>query len=122
MDGKLKEAITLFNRRAYFESHEILEGMWQDATEEADKTFYESLIRFATGLHLRFHRRNRQGAINLLTQGLMKIEEYRPAYLGIDVVRLYDDIDAHVDSLKAAENVAPGFLERWRVPRIKTVG
>lgn len=122
MDGRLKEAISLFNRRAYFESHEILEGMWQTATEEADKTFYESLIRFATGLHLRFNRRNRQGAINLLTQGLMKIEEYRPTHLGIDVVRLYDDITTHVDSLKAAESPDPGFLERWRVPRIKMVG
>jgi predicted metal-dependent hydrolase len=121
MESKLKEAILLFNRREYFECHEVLEAMWQEAAGD-DKTFYESLIRFATGFHLRFNRRNRQGAINLLTQGMMKIETYRPAYLGIDVARLYDDINAHVDSLKATESTEPGFLERWRAPRIRLGG
>jgi predicted metal-dependent hydrolase len=122
MRDKLAQAISLFNRHAYFESHEILETMWQSATEEKEKVFYESLIRFATGMHLRHNRRNRQGAINLLTQGLMKIEEYRPTYLGIDVGRLYDDVTTHVETLKATENADPGFLERWRVLRIRTVG
>lgn len=121
MDEKLKEAISLFNRREYFESHTILETMWQEASGD-DKNFYECLIRFATGLHLRFNRRNRQGAINLLTQGMMKIENYRPTYLGIDVARLYDEVNAHVGSLKATESVEPGFLERWRVPRIRSGG
>lgn len=121
MHTKLKDAISLFNRRAYFECHETLEVLWQE-TEGEEKTFYESLIRFATGFHLRLHRRNRQGAINLLTQGLMKIETYRPAYLGIDVARLYDDMSAHVESLKGTDSVEPGLFERWRAPRIRIVG
>jgi predicted metal-dependent hydrolase len=98
----------------------VLEPVWQTA-EEADKIFYESLIRFATGLHTRLHRRNRQGAINLLTQGLMRIETYRPVYLGVDVTQLYDDINAHLTTLKETEATEPGFLERWRAPRIRTV-
>jgi predicted metal-dependent hydrolase len=121
MESKLKEAISLFNRRDYFECHTLLEAMWQEATGD-DKNFYECLIRFATGLHLRFNRRNRQGAINLLTQGMMKIENYRPAYLGIDVARLYDEVNAHVDNLKTTESAEPGFRERWRVPRIRIGG
>jgi len=121
MSSKLKDAISSFNRREYFECHEALEEIWQEAEGE-EKTFYESLIRFATGFHLRLNRRNRQGAINLLTQGLMKIETYRPAYLGVDVARLYDDMAAHVESLKATESTEPGFFERWRAPRIKTTG
>lgn len=120
MSPRLKDAISLFNRHSYFECHEILEGMWQEA-EGTEKTFYESLIRFATGFHLRFNRHNKQGAINLLTQGLMKIETYRPVYLGVDVTRLYDDISTHVDNLKATESADPGFFERWRAPRIRMV-
>lgn len=118
MHPKLKDAIALFNRREYFECHTMLEEIWQEVEGE-EKTFYESLIRFATGFHLRLNRRNRQGAINLLTQGLMKIETYRPAYLGVDVTRLYDDMSAHVESLKATESAAPGLFERWRGPRIR---
>ncbi len=51
---------------------------------------------------------------------MMKIENYRPVYLGIDVARLYDEVNTHVDSLKATESAEPGFLERWRVPRIRS--
>lgn len=120
MDAKLEEAVTLFNRRAYFDCHEILEDVWQDAPQE-DKGFYEALIRLATALHLRFHRRALQGAINLLTQGLMRLEQYRPVHLGVDVARLYEDIDSHVEDLKAAKKSQPGFFERWRVPRIHLV-
>ena len=120
MPPKLKDAIILFNRREYFECHEVLEAIWHE-TEGEEKTFHESLIRFATGFHLRLNRRNRQGAINLLTQGLMKIETYRPVYLGIDVARLYEDMTAHVDNLKATESAEPGLFERWRAPRIRTV-
>ena len=120
MDHKLHEAVTLFNRRDYFACHEILEDIWHEAAE-ADKHFYEGLIRFSTGLHLRFNRRAPQGAINLLTQGLMRIENYRPVHHGIDVARLYQEIDAHLNDLKSAKNPQAGFFERWRVPRIHTV-
>jgi len=117
---KLRDAITLFNRREYFECHEVLEEIWHEAAEE-DKNFYEGLIRFATGFHLRFNRRTLQGAINLLTQGLMRIENYRPTHLGIEVARLYDEIDVHVSDLKASKSSQAGFFERWRVPRIHLV-
>jgi len=120
MHSKLKAAVALFNRREYFACHEILEEIWHEAVEE-DKNFYEGLIRFATGLHLRFNRRAPQGAINLLTQGLMRIENYRPVHHGVDVARLYDEIDVHISDLKSAKNPQAGFFERWRVPRIRLV-
>ncbi|MEW6298874.1 MAG: DUF309 domain-containing protein [Thermodesulfobacteriota bacterium] len=121
MHAKLKDAITLFNRREYFACHQILEDAWHEATEE-EKAFYEGLIRLATGLHLRFNRRAPQGAINLLTQGLMRLEDYRPTYHGVDVGRLYDDIEAHLNDLKASQSPRAGFFRRWRAPRIHTVG
>ena len=117
MHAKLKDAVTLFNQREYFNCHEILEEIWLEAGTE-DKHFYEGLIRLATGLHLRFHRGIPQGAINLLTQGLMRLENYRPTYLGVDVTRLYTEIDEHLQDLKASKKTQAGFLERWRTPRI----
>jgi predicted metal-dependent hydrolase len=118
MHPKFTDAIALFNRREYFACHEVLEEIWQEAAAE-DKAFFEGLIRFATGLHLRFNRRAPQGAINLLTQGLMRIENYRPVHHSVDVARLYDEIDVHVNDLKSAKNPQAGFFERWRVPRIR---
>lgn len=120
MHPKLREAVTFFNRRAYFDCHEVLEEIWHE-TPEDDKAFYEGLIRLATGLHLRFQRHAPQGAINLLTQGLMRLENYRPVHLGIDVARLYNEIDAYIADLKAAKTPQVGFLESWRMPRIRLV-
>ncbi len=117
MQPKLKQAVRLFNRREYFDSHQVLEEVWQEA-DTADKAFYEALIRLATGLHMRFNRGGSQGAINLLTQALMRLEDFRPTSHGIDVARLYRDIDAHVTDLKAEEKPKVGFFERWKVPRI----
>ncbi len=95
VDQQLSEAVALFNRRDYFACHELLEHAWHDAADP-DKAFYEGLVRLATGLHLRLNRGAPQGAINLLTQGLMRLEDYRPAHHGVDVARLYRDVDAHV--------------------------
>jgi len=121
MHPQLKDAIALFNRRAYFDCHEVLEEIWRKATEE-DRAFYEGLIRLATGLHLRFNRRAPQGAMNLLTQGLMRLETYRPTYQGVDVARLYDEINAYLNDLKTSTNPQAGFFARWRVPRIHLAG
>lgn len=121
MHPKLKEAIELFNKREYFSCHEVLEEIWHEAVAE-EKNFYEGLIRLATGLHLRFNRRIPQGAINLLTQGLMRLEDYRPTHHGIDVARLYTDIDAHLEDLKTSKNAQAGFFERRRVPQIHLAG
>lgn len=120
MHPRLKDAVSLFNHREYFNCHEILEEVWREASAE-EKFFYEGLIRLSTGLHLRFHRRISQGAINLLTQGLMRLEHYQPTYLGVDVARLYTEIDEHLQNLKASKKIQPGFLERWRTPRIHWV-
>lgn len=120
MHPTLRHAVTLFNRRAYFDCHQTLEDLWRDASAD-DKSFYEGLIRLATGLHLRFNRRGTQGAVNLLTQGLMRLEHYQPTHQGIDVARLYEDIDQHVNDLKAAKTPQVGLFERWRVPRIRVI-
>ncbi len=120
MHAKLKDAIRLFNRREYFTCHQILEEMWHAAPDE-EKAFYEGLVRLATGLHLRFNRRAPQGAIHLLTQGLMCLEEYRPTHQGVDVTRLYHDIEAHLNELKASPSPRAGFFARWRVPQIREV-
>ncbi len=117
MHPKLKEAVRLFNRREYFDSHQVLEEVWREA-DAPDKTLYEALIRLATGLHMRFNRGSAQGAINLLTQALMRLEDLRPTAQGIDVARLYRDVDTHVTALRAEDKPKVGFFERWKVLRI----
>ena len=117
MSPKLKEAVRLFNRRAYFDCHQLLEEIWREA-DAPDKALYEALIRLSTGLHLWFHRGGGQGAVNLWTQALMRLEDFRPEAQGIDVARLYNDVDRRVQDLKADPTPGVGLVERWKAPRI----
>lgn len=117
MSPKLKGAVRLFNRRAYFDCHQLLEEIWREA-DAPDKALYEALIRLSTGLHLWFHRGGGQGAVNLWTQALMRLEDFRPEAQGIDVARLYNDVDRRVQDLKADPTPGVGLVERWKAPRI----
>ena len=117
MSPKLKEAVRLFNRRAYFDCHQLLEEIWREA-DAPDKSLYEALIRLSTGLHLWFHRGGGQGAVNLWTQALMRLEDFRPEAQGIDVARLYSDVDRRVQDLKTDPTPGVGLVERWKAPRI----
>jgi len=49
------------------------------------------------------------------------LENYRPTYNGVDVARLYADIESHLEEVKASKNPKAGFIERWRAPQIHFV-
>ena len=119
MNDTLKDAITLFNRREYFACHEVLEETWQKVTE--DRGFYQGFIQLATALHLRFHRGGHRGTINLLTQALRHLEDYRPQYQSIDVDALYQQVETYLEELRNSQRERSGFFERFRAPRIRLV-
>ncbi len=118
MSDILKESIALFNRREYFACHEALEEVWQKAAEE-ERKFYEGFIQLATALHLRFHRGGYRGTINLLTQGLLQLENYRPQHQRVDVEALYREVETYLEELRSSKRERASFFERFRVPRIR---
>jgi predicted metal-dependent hydrolase len=70
---QLQTATELFNRQAFFESHEVLEELWRSLPPGPEKTFLQGMIQIAVGfLHLQ--NRNFVGARNKLQSGLEKLE------------------------------------------------
>jgi predicted metal-dependent hydrolase len=127
---QLKEAIRSFNRGDYFAASEQFEVVGHDA-EESLKDVIGALHRVAAGLHLRFARGGRQSTINLLSQAMMALDELRPASAGIDLERLYNEVAAFTDEVRASpreheagalKHRARLFLERRRAPRIVMIG
>jgi predicted metal-dependent hydrolase len=116
-DVKLRQAVALFNRRDFFHAHETLESAWSELPAE-DRPLYEILIRLATALHLRLNRGGHRGAVNLLQQALVRLEDLRPQAAGLDTAALYDDVAGYVERLRA-EPGRTGWRERFRVPRIR---
>jgi predicted metal-dependent hydrolase len=120
MNNALRNSITFFNRREYFACHEVLEEAWQEATKE-DREFYQGFVQLATALHLRFHRGGHKGTINLLTQALVHLENYRPQYQNVDVDTLYQQIETYLEGLRSSRRERASFFERFQVPRIRLV-
>jgi predicted metal-dependent hydrolase len=123
---ELKDAIRSFNRGDYFAASEQFEVMGH-AADESLKDVIGALHRLAAGLHLRFSRGGRQSTINLLSHAMMSLDELRPARAGIDLERLYHELAAFTDEVRASprefeagsfKHKARLFLERRRAPRI----
>jgi predicted metal-dependent hydrolase len=126
----LKEAIATFNRGDYFDASEQLENAGRDAGESL-RDMVGALHRIAAGLHLRFARGGRQATINLLSHAMMSLEELRPVHAGIDVERLYNEVSALTDEIRASPSEYQAgalrhrtrlFVERRRAPKINLVG
>lgn len=64
-------AISLFNRRYYWETHEVLEDLWMDETGRK-RTFYQGIIQAAASLY-HVLGANPKGVIKLALDALPKI-------------------------------------------------
>lgn len=126
MNDELGDAIALFNRGRYFDAAERFERALAPADPEL-KELVTALNRVAAAMHLRFHRGGRQSAINLLSQAMLALEDFKPARAGIDVERLCLELSAFTEGLRAApRNQQSGvryrarlFFERRRAPKIR---
>lgn len=125
MQEKIEEAVTAFNHGEYFEAAECFEGALAGTSDELHNLLI-ALSRVAAAFHLRFERGGRQSSINLISQALQVLDELRPASAGIDVERLYVELNAMVDEIRASPREerqgmryrARLFVERRRAPRI----
>jgi predicted metal-dependent hydrolase len=121
----LDDAIEVFNRGGYFDAAEMFEQAALAADEEL-KTLARALGQIAAALHMRFERGARQSSINLLSQAMSALDDLQPARGGIDVERLFAEISAYTEEVRAAprgeaaglKHSARIFLERRRAPKI----
>ena len=120
MSDAFERGVALFNRRGYFESHEVWEELWQQA-EEREKAFLGALIQIAAALHLRFERGGGRGTRNLLVQALTTLDGYRPSFSGVDVERLYGELATYAERVEEKKESEAGWLDRWLAPRIRLV-
>ncbi len=127
MDGEFDQAIAAFNRGSYFQAAERFEHALAGGGDSDVHEMAAALGRVAAALHLRFERGGRQAAVNLLSQALLTLEDFRPARAGIDVERLCVELTAMTDEIRASPREereglryrARLFVERRRAPKIK---
>jgi hypothetical protein len=122
---ELKDPIASFNRGRYFDAAEQFERAAQ-AIEPELKELVGALNRVAAALHLRFHRGGRQSSINLLSQAMLTLDDFKPARGDIDIERLFTELAAYTEEIRASPRDelsgvryrARLFVERRRAPKI----
>src|SRR5579862_5669596 len=79
--------IELYRAGQFFECHEVLEELWTPMRGRR-RLFLQALIHFAVAFY-HDQRGNPLGASRQLRKALRKIQGYLPAYVCIDIWRLY---------------------------------
>ena len=101
MDDRLRQGVDLFNDGRFFESHEILEGFYQE-TEDAHKPFIEGLIQLAVAFRIFSEFGELKGPVRMIYEALIRFENYQPTFLQVRVKELSEAMEAWAKAAEAA--------------------
>lgn len=85
LPAPLEEFVDLFNKGAFWESHEALEPAWRRNRSD----FYHGLILYASAW-VHQDRGNPHGVEAQLAKAEPLLRQYAPGYLGIDVLAILE--------------------------------
>jgi hypothetical protein len=114
----LVRAVALYNRGEFLQSQEVLEDLHHEC-DESDRVLVRTLAMVACGMHIHFYRGGGRGALNLMRQSLILLEDMRPACEGVATDALYDELRAYVDDLHERKRRGARFFDRWLAPKIR---
>lgn len=98
IQGDVKKGTLLFNEGFYFECHEFLEEVWK-GVKGKEKTFLKGLIHAAVAFyHLEYE--NLKGTVTYLKRSHLRLNEFAPAFLGVDIKTFMDQIEVYLRLLE----------------------
>lgn len=113
----LDEGLELFNRRYFFEAHDVWEEIWQKE-RGAMRDFFKGLIHLAGGFH-HYTNGNWRGSAALLASGVGYLKPYLPGRMGIDLAAILPEVEERLarvarlrDGLSEKEDVRFLTIER----------
>ena len=87
-----------FNKGDFYECHEYLEEAWMQEPRRV-RFLYQGILQIGVGFyHLK--NGNWRGATGLLRNGILRLKEFEPESLGIDVSRLVRQSEACLRELE----------------------
>ncbi len=90
-DPRYLAGIGCFNRRDYFEAHEVWENLWKEC-QPAVRKWVQGLIHAAVALY-HAHRGNYLGARRLYGSGRRYMEMYPVPMWGLDARRFWQEME-----------------------------
>ena len=112
LSGALQRGVAEFNGGRFFASHETWEALWRE-TEYPQQLFCLALTKLGAGFE-QGRRANAHGAAKLLTDALAYLAPFMPAFAGLDVRGLHEDVGAWLRAKGPA--APPPFPQIRRAP------
>lgn len=113
----LVEGISLFNRRYYWECHEILEGIWMDEYGPP-RLFYQGIIQASAALYHVLNA-NPKGVIRLAQEAQKKLSAYLPSYYGIELKPLLESLATFVAESQEILGQTRSSFSYNRLPQLR---
>ncbi len=118
-DSAILEAVRLFNERAYYESHDVLEEEWADC-RGVRREVLKALVKLAAGMY-HLQTSGYRGAGSLLSSGLAALDALPPDALFFEIPPLRDPVTRCLEKLETLESGGTvewveADLPRLRVP------
>ena len=92
-DQRFLKGLELFNRKEYFECHEVIEELWLETpSDDKYRDLYKGVIQAAAAIY-QFDRGILSGALSLYETAVAYLDLYRPCAFGLNVDRLIGDLE-----------------------------
>ena len=106
MNTLLKQGINHFNRREFFNAHEVWEEFYR-VTEVANRPFVEGLVQLAAAFRLFQDFAEIQGPVRMIYQALIRMENFQPEFLQVRVQELHQAAESWARIAEAQDRNVP---------------
>jgi uncharacterized protein len=106
-----------FNRGEFFECHEYLEEAWMQESGRV-RYLYQGILQVGVGFY-HLQNGNWRGATGLLRNGTIRLKEFEPATLGVDVTKLVRESERCLQQLETLGRERLEEFDASRIPKVE---
>ena len=120
LPGLVLEGIEEFNRGEFFECHESLEEAWMQESGRV-RYLYQGILQVGVGFY-HLQNGNWRGATGLLRNGTVRLKEFEPETLGVDVAKLIRESERCLQELQALGRERISEFDTSQIPMVERAG
>ena len=111
------QGIEEFNRGEFFECHEYLEEAWMQESGRV-RYLYQGILQVGVGFY-HLQNGNWRGATGLLRNGTVRLKEFEPATLGVNVTKLVRESERCLQQLETLGRERIDEFDKSRIPKVE---
>src|SRR5918992_3642733 len=113
------KGIEEFNKGEFYECHEYLEEAWMQEPRRV-RFLYQGILQVGVGFY-HLQNGNWRGATGLLRNGTVRLREFEPETLGIDVARLVRESERCLKELEELGRDRVREFDASKLPKVEWV-